>query len=69
MQEYLTPEDVAQRYQVTVHSVREWCRSGKLRAIQIGRLWRITPADLDRFIRKNYQEENEDTKKVNGLAA
>ena len=43
MQEYLTPEDIAKRYQVTPHAVREWCRTGKLKAIQLGKLGALLP--------------------------
>lgn len=69
MQEYLTPDQIADRYQISSHAVRKWCRTGKLKAIQIGTLWRIAPDDLEEFIRNSKRKVKEDSEKVNGLAA
>ncbi len=37
----LTPQQVAARLQVTVHTVYAWLRDGRLRGSKIGRLWRV----------------------------
>ncbi len=37
----LTPQQVAARMQVTVHTVYAWLRDGRLRGSKIGRLWRV----------------------------
>jgi len=50
MSEYLTPEQVADRFQVTPKTVREWLRSGKLVGIKIGRGWRIKESDVARMV-------------------
>lgn len=49
MEKYLTCEEVAQKYGVKVITVWAWIRAKKLRAIKIGKLYRITPQDLAEF--------------------
>jgi len=46
----LTPEQVAERLQVTERTVYGWLRRGKLPALKLGRLWRIRPDDLETFL-------------------
>lgn len=45
----LTVNDVAQRMKVTPRTVGDWIRQGKLRAIKVGRDWRIAIEDLESF--------------------
>ncbi len=51
MEKFLTCEQIAERYCVTVCAVREWIKSGKLPALKIaGRAgYRIRPSDLAAF--------------------
>lgn len=46
----LTPGQVAERLQVKERTVLEWLRAGELRGLKLGRLWRVHPADLERFL-------------------
>ena len=46
----LTPEQVAERLQVTERTVYGWLRRGKLPALKLGRLWRVRPEDLEGFL-------------------
>lgn len=46
--EYLTPEEVAVLLRVSTRTVYEWLRSGKLPAVQIGKVWRINRQDIGR---------------------
>ncbi len=48
--QYQTVKDVADRLKVAEATVRHWIRSGKLRAIDIGKGWRIADADLADFL-------------------
>ena len=68
MTEYLTPDEVAERYRISPQVVRKWCRTGKLKALRLGKLWRIAPYDLEAFL-KEQQEIKSEPKKVDGLAA
>ena len=46
-----TVEQVAEQLQVDPESVRIWLRSGKLKGVKVGRLWRIREDDLEEFLR------------------
>ena len=50
--EYLTVSEVATRLKVTPLTVRRWLHAGSLAGIQLGDRagWRITEADLQRFL-------------------
>ena len=48
----LTPAQAAERLQVSIYSIQEWLRQGKLKGFKAGKLWRIREADLDEFIKK-----------------
>jgi 3-oxoacyl-[acyl-carrier-protein] synthase II len=49
----LTPEQVAEILQVHVLTVYSYIRRGRLDAIRLGRSYRISPKDLERFIESN----------------
>ncbi len=46
----LTPEEAAERMAVSPKTLRDWLRSGELRGVKVGKLWRVRPADLEAFI-------------------
>jgi putative molybdopterin biosynthesis protein len=46
----LTPDEVARRLAVSRSLIYQLVKKGKLRAVHIGRLPRIRPADLDAFV-------------------
>lgn len=48
---YRTVHEVADLLKVNEATVRRWIRDGQLRAIDIGKGWRIADADLVRFFR------------------
>ena len=50
--EWFTPETVAEALDVDVSTVYRWLNSGTLPGIQLGKKWRITEADIRRFIRE-----------------
>ncbi len=56
----LTKEDVAKRLQISPLTVGNWLRSGKLKGIKVGRLWRIRESDLKAFL--NFEVEHESAK-------
>jgi excisionase family DNA binding protein len=47
---YQTVKEVADRLKVNEATVRQWIRDGDLRAIDIGKGWRIADSDLDAFL-------------------
>jgi excisionase family DNA binding protein len=52
MEKLLTPEQVADILQVSVKTVKNWLRAGKLQGIKTGQLWRIEPEALDEYLNR-----------------
>lgn len=48
---YQTVPELAQRLEVAEATVRVWIKSRKLRAIDIGKGWRIADTDLEQFLK------------------
>lgn len=47
---YQTVKEVADRLQINEATVRNWIKHGELRAIEIGKGWRIADRDLETFL-------------------
>jgi len=60
---YQTVRELADRLEVAEATVRQWIKSGELRAIDIGKGWRIADADMERFLkaRETAQRKRDDT--------
>ncbi|MBP2238621.1 excisionase family DNA binding protein [Sinorhizobium kostiense] len=50
---YQTVQEFAERLKVSEATERHWIKEGALRAIDIGKGWRISDADLDEFLRQH----------------
>jgi excisionase family DNA binding protein len=50
MPDLLSIEDVATQLKVQPRTVLEWLRTGKLPGYKLGRLWRVDPEDLKKFL-------------------
>lgn len=48
--EYLTPQQVADALQLTVQTVYQWIKDKELPAVKVGRVYRITKEDFDKFL-------------------
>lgn len=46
----LSVKQVAERVGVREGTVRRWLLAGDLQGVRAGRLWRIRPYDLDKFL-------------------
>lgn len=49
-EQYQTVKEIADLLKVNEATVRRWIKDGELRAIDIGKGWRIGPEDLDAFL-------------------
>lgn len=55
--ELLTVEEVAERLKVHKRTVYRRIKEGSLKAVKLGRLWRVPEDALDRFISSHYLED------------
>jgi len=46
----LTPDEVAQRLGITPNTVRIYVREGRIKALKVGKLWRVRESDLQKHI-------------------
>ena len=58
MNEFMTPKEFANKFNISDETVRRWCRQGKL-GIQVGKQWRISIDEYRRFIGDNEDAEQE----------
>jgi excisionase family DNA binding protein len=69
-QRLLTPEQVAERLQISRVTVMDFLRKGRLKGHRVGRLWRIKEEDLEVFLEGEPTEEDlEDAKALNEALA
>jgi excisionase family DNA binding protein len=48
----LSAEEVAEYVGVSMTTVYQWCKEGRIRCMKIGKLWRVRREDLAHFQRK-----------------
>lgn len=51
--QFMSVKDVADLLKVGEVAVRSWIKHGDLRAVDVGREWRIAPKDLENFLRRH----------------
>jgi excisionase family DNA binding protein len=56
MDEYLTPEEVAEILKVSEKVVKDWLRAGTIPGTKIGKLWRVPKAELETWLESNTQK-------------
>jgi len=49
---YFSAQTVAERLSISIRTVRSYIKNGKLPSVKIGKLRRISEADLEEFIEK-----------------
>ena len=69
-QRLLTPEQVAERLQISRVTVMDYLRKGRLKGHRVGRLWRIKEENLEAFLEGEPTEEDlEDAKALDEALA
>jgi excisionase family DNA binding protein len=69
-QKLLTPDQVAERLQISRVTVMDFLRKGRLKGHRVGRLWRIKEDDLEAFLEGEPTEEDlEDAKALDEALA
>jgi len=54
-------EKLARFFGVTVETIQEWCRKGKLPAFKIGKEWKVRVVDLQKAIDRKVRVREQDT--------
>lgn len=67
--QYQTVKEVAERLKVAEATVRHWIKIGQLRAIDIGKGWRIADADLREFLLAHQTAPKKQGTGLNGPAS
>ncbi len=55
-QQLLTVEQVAQEFQLTSQTIRNWIHSGALSAVKVGHVYRLRREDVDEMMRRHQGE-------------
>lgn len=63
MAELFSCEEIAERYGVQVITVWDWIRKGKLNAMKIGKQYRISKDDIEKFESNSRKKVNEKCKR------
>lgn len=58
-EKYLTPEAAAELLDVAPTTIRKWLRKGVLKGTKVGggKLWRISAAEIDEFVKNGFNEQ------------
>lgn len=64
--QYQTVKEVADRLKVAEATVRHWIKEGQLRAIDIGKGWRIADSDLADFLLSHQTTPKQPRPRSNG---
>ncbi len=58
--DYISTKQAAEKYNIAQVTVRKWLLEGRLKGKKVGpKLWRVSEAELDRFINEGGQGNNE----------
>ncbi len=58
--EWMTTEEIAHDLRSRKSTVREWIRQKRLKAVKIGRDFRIKRSDYNKFINENYNIDRDE---------
>lgn len=52
MEKYYSVTQVAEKYNVSREAVHQWIKAGRLKAVQVGKLYRISETEIKKFIKE-----------------
>ena len=53
MDTYYTPKELSDKLKLNIRTIYKWIREGKLNAIKLGDVWRISEAELKRLLKND----------------
>lgn len=51
MENYYTPQEIASKLKINIRTLYRWMREGKINAVKIGNIWRISEIELNRVLK------------------
>jgi excisionase family DNA binding protein len=58
-EQFLTVEQIAEEFQVTPQTIRNWIKAGALQALRVGHVYRVRREDLDAMVARQQGEARE----------
>ncbi len=55
MDEYYTPQEISEKLKVDIRTVYRWIRENRIKAVKIGRFWRISETELNHLLKGDGQ--------------
>lgn len=52
-EEFFSPKEIAEKFKVKTRTIYLWIREGKLKAVRLGNLIRVSKSDLEEFIKQS----------------
>ena len=52
MEKYYSVTQIAEMYSVSREAVHQWIKAGKFKAVQVGKLYRISESEIKKFIKE-----------------
>ncbi|MEW5921150.1 MAG: helix-turn-helix domain-containing protein [Bacillota bacterium] len=50
MENYYTPKEVSDKLKLNIRTIYKWIREGKVNAVKLGDVWRISESELNRLL-------------------
>ena len=50
MEDYYTPQEIAEKLKVDIRTIYRWVRENRIKAVKIGHFWRISESELNRIL-------------------
>ncbi|MBC7341188.1 MAG: helix-turn-helix domain-containing protein [Clostridia bacterium] len=57
MENFYTPQEIAQKLKIDIRTLYRWIREGHLKAVKIGHFWRISESELNRLLKGEEQKQ------------
>ena len=57
---YVTIEELAKHFSMSVHTLRKWLQKGELPALKLGRVYRFRISEVEAYLKNKSQDLNDE---------
>jgi acetyl-CoA synthetase len=50
MENYYTPKEISDKLKLNIRTIYKWIREGKVNAVKLGDVWRISESEMQRLL-------------------